>query len=593
MRFVRNRNAMHIVNDQYKCVKPACTTDSDCNPGNKCENAGLYNAQCVKCDAGETCNCTGGMVADGNGGCKVGCEFSDSASCVGGTANCSLCTQTAGCYNCSSCKTGYELDGSTCVSCKTKYGDKCETCGNGGCTKCSTGYKPDPYTGKCVADNCPSGTSTSPSCNAAYEAVNTSYYSGDSICKKCQPCSTGKKCGCPDGYSSDGNGNCVSNDPCANVTCSGGKVCDAGVCGCPSDKPNWDGSQCRVCTQDSHCASTQKCDKSSYTCVAVTCANTTCYTVQNHVCVKTDGCCTSDSECTGTNQKCDPSSNTCVGKSCSEINSSYKTSCGSHEVPTDTGVTANGSKCYTCDTCEQWYTRKNGSCQPSNCPPNTGTNKTCSAGQKVENTTAYSGSSVCQFCTNCNAGEKCNCPGNQVANGRGGCANADPCENVTCSGGKVCSAGSCVCPSSKPHWDGSKCQPCTQDSHCGTNKYCYDNGSGSRSCDDDCSKLCPEGYRNGGLQVNGTCAGRPCRGCVASGCPSGYCLSNGKCIKEVSCNVERCSECVCGSETLCKRCNRGWTGPMMNGLSGVRGYGSCDCKNSGYVAGKWVPGACY
>ena len=37
----------YIVNDQYKCVKPACTTDSDCNPGNKCENAGLYNAQCV------------------------------------------------------------------------------------------------------------------------------------------------------------------------------------------------------------------------------------------------------------------------------------------------------------------------------------------------------------------------------------------------------------------------------------------------------------------------------------------------------------------------------------------------------------------
>ena len=198
------------------------------------------------------------------------------------------------------------------------------------------------------------------------------------------------------------------------------------------------------------------------------------------------------------------------------------------------------------------------------------TNPTCQAGSRVKESTAYSGNSVCKFCEPCSKGEKCNCPDGKIADGNGRCVDANPCANVTCNGGKVCSAGSCVCPNSAPYTDSSgKCQPCLQDSHCGTNKYCYDNGAGARSCADDCLKICPVGYRNGGREnilqngcsngylVNGKCnSGRPCwtcdtpapasKTCAEQGyktsCPKGYTP-----LKRTTGSDGTCYECICNN----------------------------------------------
>ena len=202
----------YLIDDTGACVKPACKTNNDCRAGKYCKNPGKVNAECVPCVKGETCTCTGGMVADGNGGCMFGCEFSTASACQSGTPNCSNCALTGGCYVCSSCNTGYEISG-----------------------------------GSCTAKTCPPGTSTYPICSMGQKTVNTSSYSGSQVCKQCVNCAAGEQCSCPNGKVADGNGGCKSTDPCADVTCEGGKVCSNGTCVCPSDKPYWVSGQCREC----------------------------------------------------------------------------------------------------------------------------------------------------------------------------------------------------------------------------------------------------------------------------------------------------------------------------------------------------------
>ncbi len=537
----------YLVNKEGKCVKPACTKNSDCPNGKYCENPGKSNAECVPCKEGEPCpTCPPGYVADGNGGCKLGCTFDTAPLCVSGTANCKTCTQSGGCYTCTDCKDGYYPDNGTCVSCKQKFGDDCEKCTSNKCTTCAQWYEPDPYTGKCKPKACPSGHSTTIKCeNGTKEAVS-SYYSGASVCKKCVNCNAGEQCACPAGQLADGKGGCKSVDPCANVTCDGGKVCSNGTCGCPSGTA-WYNNKCRKV-----------------------------------------GC-----------------------------PSAYNDHYDMMKIGSDCKLSPNGE---IMQIGPDAYTLC-ANCTPRSCPtatmlPNKLQNCKTSTGSG-----SYSGYMECVECTRCNTGYYLF---------MGKCLK---CVNATCDGtdSATCNSGyenghisndatEYVC--SKINVTNCSCTSATKGSV-----------SGSTSSDHKvsislCTKMpaessgCPYTSIGTYIQLNSshtsvTGVGDTRISCSASitsntisckhthepgvtfsvktNCPSGYCLSNGKCIKKVSCNVERCSECVCGSETLCKRCNSGWTGPMMKGLSGERGYGSCDCKNSGYdpVAGKWRPGACY
>ena len=350
----------YLVNQEGTCVKPACTKNSDCPNGKYCENAGKVNAECVPCAEGETCTCTGGMIADGKGGCKFGCEFSTAAACKSGTANCSNCVLTGGCYICSSCNTGFELSGSKCESkaCPTDYstdvtkatcdakgeGWKLDTKGRSGlalcgkcvekacpsgysttttvstCTKMGVGweYKSDGMSGpfpcgKCFEKACPDNYSTSvtqATCDA--KGIGWKYLqygkSGNSPCGRC-----GTK-DCPNGSSTTKT--CTSGTKVANLSnYSGNSVCkhcvncNAGEqCGCPAGQVA-DGNggcktACKYSTETacksgtSHCGSCSKDSKGCYNCSACNEG----YTLSLNMCVIKD--CPSGYSITDTEESC-------------------------------------------------------------------------------------------------------------------------------------------------------------------------------------------------------------------------------------------------------------------------------------------------
>lgn len=235
----------YLVNKEGKCVKPACTKNSDCPNGKYCENPGKSNAECVPCNEGEPCpTCPSGYVADGKGGCKLGCTFDTASVCVSGTTNCKTCTQSGGCYTCTDCKDGYYPDNGTCISCKQKFGDNCEKCTPNKCTICDDGYEPDPYTGKCKPKACPPSLSTNPTCPAGYRVKESTAYSGNSVCKFCEPCSKGEQCACPAGQVADGNGGCK-----AACTYSTNAACVSGSSNCASCSKDSDGCyNCSKCS---------------------------------------------------------------------------------------------------------------------------------------------------------------------------------------------------------------------------------------------------------------------------------------------------------------------------------------------------------
>ena len=425
----------YLVNKEGKCVKPACTKNSDCPNGKYCENPGKSNAECVPCNEGEPCpTCPPGYVADGNGGCKLGCTFDSASVCVSGTTNCKTCTQSGGCYTCTDCKDGYYPDNGTCVSCKQKFGDNCEKCTPNKCLTCDQWYEPDPYTGKCKPKACPSG------------------YSTTTTASTCERMGVGWE------YKSDGISGSLACGKCFEKACP-------------------------------------------------------------------------------TNYSTDDTETTCSAKGEGWQYLQYKKS---GDLPC-------------------------GRCAAKDCPDGSSTTKTCTKGTKAENLSNYSGNSVCKKCVNCNAGEQCACPAGQVADGNGGCKSADPCANVTCDGGKVCSAGSCVCPSNKPYSAGGQCRECTSDSHCGNTQSCSNYQCVDLSCSScetasnhQCvTKACPDGWNspenipfclNGQTKKTDSCG---CWKCEGEACPAGYtrgtpfCLTSQKVAtigKKV--NGQYCSKCV-------------------------------------------------
>ena len=358
----------YLVNKEGKCVKPACTKNSDCPNGKYCENAGKVNAECVPCAEGETCTCTGGMIADGKGGCKFGCEFSTAAACKSGTANCSNCVLTGGCYICSSCNTGFELSGSTCEPkvCSDGYSPKttgatCDAMGEG--WKLDTKGQSGPFPcGKCVKKACPIGYKTGLLMCSYGTTLDNNGMSGDEKCWKCIDS------GCEKGYSTD------------TTSCSVGYTLKTS--GKSGNLP------CNKC-EPAPCPSGYSTTTTVSTCTKMGVG----WEYKSEGMSGNFACGKCFEKACPTNYSTDVTKATCDAK-------------GKGWQYLQYGKSGN-SPC--------------GRCGEKECPSGYSTNPSCTSGKKVANSSNYSGNSVCKHCVNCNAGEQCGCPAGQVADGNGGC----------------------------------------------------------------------------------------------------------------------------------------------------------------------------
>ena len=410
-----------------------------------------------------------------------------------------------------------------------------EQCVDGECKTCTAGSKCGcdgkkvwGSAGYCV---CPSSIS----CPAGQRVGD------DCSCENCWENDTrDNKCGCTGNTVPDGSGGCVGSDSCANVTCDGGKVCSEGVCGCPSGTV-WYSNQCRK--------------------VGCPSAYSSNYEMMNK-----------GADCT---------------------------------LSPNGEVMQMGSASYAlCASCTLY-----------NCPTATTREDQLQNCKTFQRSGKYSGPIECVECTLCNTGYylfmgKCL-----------KCVNAD-CDGTgfpTCSAGYengsistdatqyVCTkAESCACTSAT----GGSLTGTVTNNKVNLAKICTKMPSGSSGCsyqqigtfiqlNSDHSSVTSVGDTR--ISSCSISSGKiTCKHTYEPGvtftvkvtCPSGYCSSNGKCVKEVSCNVDRCASCVCGRSNLCKNCASGWTG-VKSSLNGESGYLSCDCKNSSYENGKWLAGACY
>ena len=179
------------------CGTYVCTDDSNCAAGNRCENGGTENAQCVPCGKNEQCNCPEGQLSDGSGKCvpvvcKTGlvCDSSVTAQC---------------------CEAGMQ-----CVNPDTieSYCAACEA--DTQCT-CPADYVVD-SAGKCVKPVC----AKDGDCTNGTKCDNA----GKSDAK-CIPCDEGETCTCTGGMIADGKGGCKFGCEFASKS-----ACESGTANC-------------------------------------------------------------------------------------------------------------------------------------------------------------------------------------------------------------------------------------------------------------------------------------------------------------------------------------------------------------------------
>lgn len=644
------------------CICPSTASASLCTAGQYFKDA---VCECANCSDGDPAcgRCDSDRIPDGSGGCRCkttqtcgssaffnqttcACEqcgegsYADEAGgCTPCSANCKYCFPTRNnTLECTICKSGYVLktDLNITQSSVSECLPECRHLYSG-----NTGYYLDLNSETCkkCPENCLYCGLVSYGSTYCQGCVSGYHVSDDGrSCEIDDPCanvscSGGKSCNngscvCPSGMHDDGSGTCVYDDLCANVACSGGKECSAGVCSCPSDKPHWNGYYCRECTDDSHCGATEKCNTSSYTCVSVSCANSVCYTISNHSCQKTDGCCVQNSDCTGTNQKCDTSANKCVGKTCTDLNLAY--SCGSKQDKTFVMKDGNGNSCYTCSdikySCSDYgYQTSCGSKQ----------NKTYQRTDDYGNS-CYTCTDIKETCAD--KGYAASCPVNHKSIGKGyddygtACYTCSPksCSEINSSYKTSCASNeakvqatldgsgnpcyTCTPCSSGYYANGNRCSPCSDAlAHClqcsssSTCTQCADGYklSGGKCVVAECKATgySSNWYKNLGttkpdcssktewyLKTFGKSGENTCFACVCDGTSfgGGGCCSGGKvtCGGGATACVTCCNNRGCSTGSYCKNagtvnsfcttCSAGSTD--CNCPSGQVGNGSGGCK---------------
>lgn len=279
------------------CVLNTCTDWTITSPITGCTNAGKSTCEtpentyykCSECDAAlgydlENNTCIAHECPDWSNTTSpiVGCASGEESTCV---------TPNNTYYKCTTCDTGYELDGEICTPCIE--GTECSTCGNTNkywngsacveCTQdgqCGSGYTCTSNT--CVANTCSDwNNTTSPilGCVSGNEATcvtpNNTYHRC-TICdtgyqldgEVCTPCVNGTECAtcapetkywngsscvaCLANYNSGLTGECTD---ISTPVCNDNNQCEA----CPTDEPVYEGGVCK-------CPTNASCENSSWAC---------------------------------------------------------------------------------------------------------------------------------------------------------------------------------------------------------------------------------------------------------------------------------------------------------------------------------------
>lgn len=352
-------------------------------------------------------------------------------------------------------------------------------------------------------------------------------------CGPCEVCIDGQCVSrCPDRVCDEERNICVD---CNNDgECSDGKICNAGRCQCPPERPFQDeNGRCVKCKGNGDCPSCTECVDGD--CIPKRCGTGECNPTTGD-CVE----CLSSGNCTKPNQ-------CCVNGKC--------TCCDGFIYNPITDTCEEVGECRDDTQCPECYICVNKECLPRICPTgyvciNDKCEKICecSAGpcSKTESCVPYN-SELC-YCNKC----------------EGDCTT-----NANCGYGCFCDNGTC-----KPNPCGVTV--CNNANDCGENCGCFGGlcvPCSTFGCTTDCNQI------NGCKCLGSNCASDPCTGPCANGadCGPGCGCVDGMCV---SCDKLSCTNLDCSNSLGCNCINnqcadvQGCEGPCS--IAGDCGIG-CTC----------------
>lgn len=182
----------------------------------------------------------------------------------------------------------------------------------------------------------------------------------------------------------------------------------------------------------------------------------------------------------------------------------------------------------------------------------------------------------CQDCT----GNLCvsRCEDDEFCNDADICIECD--EEHPCPNGKICVAGECVCPPSKPHLNSKgECVPCTEDS-CPPGKICTPDGCQDPECPEGVwhpqKEKCVECINSGHCEEANECCDAQTNTCV---CCEGFIrdINTGGCVPKPPCETDDdCPDCEYCDGTVCVPVN---CPPGFVCIPGEGCVKECDCSN--------------
>ncbi|CAD8093460.1 unnamed protein product [Paramecium primaurelia] len=500
----------------------------------KCQSTCQFLDTSVKCDT-----CASGYFGD---------------TCEQCSSTCKTCVDLA--TTCTSCNTGYYLNGQACNQCALH----CVTCedGTGYCLSCDSGYMVDEFHKCATCSNCTcsngqyydSSQSMCKGCDQSCtmcsgiksncQACSNGFYLDSSTCKNCVApcniCTASDICSnCNSGYYLDNNTCLPCQSPCVNCLLGGNTNCS--LC---STGYYLNGSICETC--DSAC---KKCSTTSINCSECQIG----YYLDGSICSKcSNNCnaCASETQCTSCDAGYELVDGQCIA-------------CGFNQYYLNLKCLSCQSPCNSCEqtpsqctSCINEYYLSGQQCfqciQPCiNCTSQIEC-LSCISGKYLSNKTCLN----CEYpCSSCTASGNSNCQS---------CQSGYYLENSQCIS---CSTtlSSCLICSSK-----LTCITCDS-THYLNNGQCLLCSSTCKSCSDQFT--CTSCIETQFLE-NNTCKScqSPCLNCITNStnclsCVDSYYLSQNSCIKCTSpcqncLNGSTCLSCVAGyyfSDGLCSKCD--------------------------------------